>query len=120
MATGYGSVYWLFALECKYPRAGRLRIGNYVFPSNQLSRELRLETIHRHHASESRLQQAMSQAGRAAELTKRVGCFPFWGEKRHKYKLSCESAKLALRVCRIRRKSCLESLWIIDFTPCTA
>ena len=74
VAKGYGSVYLPFALERKYPRAGRLWIWQYVFPSNRLARDPRTGTIRRHHAHESGLQRAMSQAGRAAGLTKRISC----------------------------------------------
>jgi integron integrase len=77
LTKGYGSVYLPFALERKYPRAGRLWIWQYVFPSNRLSRDPRTATVRRHHASESGLQRAVSQAGRSAELTKRVSCHTF-------------------------------------------
>ncbi|HEX9867481.1 MAG TPA: integron integrase [Candidatus Tectomicrobia bacterium] len=77
LTKGYGSAYLPFALERKYPRAGRLWIWQYVFPSNRLSRDPRTATVRRHHASESGLQRAVSQAGRSAELTKRVSCHTF-------------------------------------------
>jgi integron integrase len=67
-------VYLPFALERKYPRAGRLWIWQYVFPSNGLSKDPRTGIIRRHHAHESGLQRAISRAGRAAELTKRISC----------------------------------------------
>jgi integrase len=60
LAKSYGSVYLPFALERKYPRAGRLWIWQYVFPSHRLSRDPRTATARRHHASESRLQRAVS------------------------------------------------------------
>ena len=72
-----GSVYLPFALERKYPRAGRLWMWQYVFPSHRLSRDPCTGAIHRHHASESSLQRAISQAGHAAELTKRISCHTF-------------------------------------------
>jgi integron integrase len=61
-----------FALERKYPHAGRLWIWPYVFPSDRLSKDPRTGIIRRHHADESGLQRAMSRAGRAAGLTKRI------------------------------------------------
>jgi integron integrase len=67
-------VYLPFALERKYPRAGHLWIWQYVFPSNGLSKDPRTGIIRRHHAHESGLQRAISRAGRAAELTKRISC----------------------------------------------
>ena len=46
----------------------------YVFPSDRLSKDPRTGTSRRHHAHERGWQRAMSQAGRAAGLTKRVSC----------------------------------------------
>jgi integron integrase len=77
LAKGYGSVYLPFALERKYPRAGRLWIWQYVFPSHRLSRDPRTATVRRHHVSESSLQRAVSQADRATEITKRISCHTF-------------------------------------------
>jgi len=77
LAKGYGSVYLPFALQRKYPRAGRLWIRQYRFPSNRLSRDPRTRTIGRHHASERGVQRAISQAGRTAGLTKRISCHTF-------------------------------------------
>jgi integron integrase len=77
LAKGYGAVYVPFARERKYPRAGRLWIWPYVFPSNRLSRAPRTRTVRRHLAHESGLHRAVSQAGRAAELFKRLSCHTF-------------------------------------------
>jgi integron integrase len=70
-------VYLPFALERKYPRAGRLWIWQCVFPSDRLSKDPRTGIIRRHHASESGLQRAVSQAGRAVGLNKRSSCHTF-------------------------------------------
>jgi integrase len=40
LAKRFGSVYLPFALERKYPHAGRLRIWQYVFPSDQRRKTL--------------------------------------------------------------------------------
>jgi integron integrase len=53
-------VYLPFALERKYPHAGRLCIWQYVFPSDRLSKDPRTGIIRRHHAHESGLQRAMA------------------------------------------------------------
>jgi len=74
VAHRVASVYLPFALERKYPRAGRLWIWQYVFPSNGLSKDPRTGIIRRHHAHESGLQRAISRAGRTAGLTKRISC----------------------------------------------
>jgi integron integrase len=73
LAQGLGSVYLPFALERKYPRAGRLWIWQYVFPFDRLSKDPRTGITRRHHASESGLQKPVSQAGRAVRLNKRIG-----------------------------------------------
>jgi integrase len=52
LAKGYGSVYLPSAQERKFPRAGRLWMWQYVFPSHQLSRAPRTGTVRRHYASE--------------------------------------------------------------------
>lgn len=77
VAHGVGPVYLPFALERKYPHAGRLWIWQYVFPSDRLSKDPRTGITRRHHASESALQKAVSQAGRAVGLNKRISCHTF-------------------------------------------
>jgi integron integrase len=77
VAQGLGSVYLPYALERKYPRAGRLWIWQYVFPSDRLSKDPRTGITRRHHASESGLQKAVSQAGRSVGLNKRISCHTF-------------------------------------------
>jgi integron integrase len=77
VAKGLGSVYLPFALERKYPRAGRLWIWQYVFPSDRLSKDPRTGIIRRHHRRESGLPRAVSQAGRAVGLNKRISCHTF-------------------------------------------
>jgi integron integrase len=72
VAQRVAPVYLPFALERKYPRAGRLWIWPYVFPSDQLSRDPRTGTIRRHHAHERGWPRAMSRAGRVAGLTTRI------------------------------------------------
>ena len=48
-----------------------------MFPSHRLPRDPRTGAIRRHHASECGLQRAISQASRAAELTKHICCHTF-------------------------------------------
>jgi integron integrase len=76
LAKGFGSVYLPFALERKYPHAGEW-IWQYVFPSDRLSKDPRTGIMRRHHTSESGLQRAVSQAGRAVGLNKRISCHTF-------------------------------------------
>jgi integron integrase len=77
VAHGYGSVYLPSALARKYPRAGRAWIWQYVFPSDRLSKDPRSGSMRRHHAHESGLQRAVSQAGSLVGLTKRISCHTF-------------------------------------------
>jgi integron integrase len=77
VAQRVAPVYLPFALERKYPRAGRLWIWHYVFPAHQWSKAPRTGIIRRHHAHERGLQRAVSRASRAAGLTTRISCHTF-------------------------------------------
>jgi integron integrase len=77
VANGFGAVYLPFALERKSPRASRLWIWPYVFPSDRLSKDPHTGIIRRHHTSESGLQKAVSQASRAVGLNKHISCQTF-------------------------------------------
>ena len=71
---GYGDVELPFAIERKYPRAGRDWAWQYVFPSKKLSSDPRSGVIRRHHVFDSVLPRAVSAAARVAGITKPVGC----------------------------------------------
>jgi len=70
LAQGYGEVYLPFALDKKYPNAGREWAWQYVFPSKNLSVDPRSGKTRRHHVDEKGVQRAVKQAVRDAELTK--------------------------------------------------
>lgn len=70
LAQGYGEVYLPFALDKKYPNAGREWGWQYVFPSRNLSVDPRSGAIRRHHVDEKGVQRAVKQAVRDAGLTK--------------------------------------------------
>jgi integron integrase len=70
LAAGYGEVYLPFALDKKYPNAGREWGWQYIFPSKNLSVDPRSEKTRRHHVDEKGVQRAVKQAVRDAELTK--------------------------------------------------
>jgi len=72
LAQGYGAVYLPYALERKYPNAGREWIWQYVFPSDRLSVDPRSASVRRHHVDESGLQRAVREAARRAGIHKRV------------------------------------------------
>ncbi len=77
LARGYGAVYLPYALERKYPNAGREWIWQYVFPASKLSKDPRSGEVRRHHIHESSLQKAVRKAAQLAGLPKRVTCHTF-------------------------------------------
>ena len=70
LAEGYGDVYLPFALERKYPNAGREWGWQYVFPSGKRSVDPRSGAIRRHHLDEKGIQRAVRQAVREAGIVK--------------------------------------------------
>lgn len=69
---GYGDVFLPDALARKYPGASRDWRWQYVFPSAKLSTDPRSKVTRRHHVHESTLQKAITQAGKKAQITKRI------------------------------------------------
>jgi len=72
LAAGYGAVYLPYALDKKYPNAGREWAWQYIFPSANLSVDPRSDETRRHHLQDQAVQRAVKQAVRAAGLTKTV------------------------------------------------
>jgi integron integrase len=70
LADGHGVVYLPFALERKYPCAGREWGRQYVFPSARHSTDPRSGAVRRHHVDEKAIQRAMRQAVRDAGIVK--------------------------------------------------
>jgi integron integrase len=70
VTRSFGEVYLPFALDKKYPNAGREWAWQYVFPSKNLSVDPRSGKTRRHHLDEKGMQRAMKQAVRDAGLTK--------------------------------------------------
>jgi integron integrase len=70
LEQGGGEVYLPFALDKKYPKAGREWGWQYVFPSKNLSVDPHSGKTRRHHVDEKGVQRAVKQAVRDAELTK--------------------------------------------------
>jgi len=70
LAAGFGEVYLPFALDKKYPNAGREWGWQYVFPSAKFSKDPRSEATRRHHVDEKGIQRAMKQAVRDAKIAK--------------------------------------------------
>jgi integron integrase len=70
LQAGAGEVYLPYALERKYPSAGRQWGWQYVFPSIKLSTDPRSGALRRHHADPKPVQRAMQQALRRAGIAK--------------------------------------------------
>ena len=70
LAEGYGDVYLPFALDRKYPNAGREWGWQYVFPAGGRSVDPRSGVIRRHHMSEKSVQRAVRQAVHDAGIAK--------------------------------------------------
>jgi len=70
LAAGVGEVYLPFALDKKYPNAGREWGWQYIFPSKNVSVDPRSDKTRRHHLDEKGVQRAMKQAVRDAGLVK--------------------------------------------------
>jgi len=69
---GYGQVYMPHALDRKYPNASREWIWQYVFPSQQLSKDPRSSLTRRHHLSSSAVSKAFQRALHLAQIDKHV------------------------------------------------
>ena len=70
LEQGFGEVYLPFALDRKYPNAGREWKWQYVFPSWKLSVDPRSGVKRRHHVDPKGLQRAMKKAVREMGLEK--------------------------------------------------
>jgi integron integrase len=70
MAAGVGPVFLPYALDRKYPGAGREWGWQYVFPSARLAEDPRAGDMRRHHLQDQAFQRAMKQAVRDAGVTK--------------------------------------------------
>jgi integron integrase len=77
LARGAGAVYLPFALQRKYPNAGRSWPWQYVFPANKVSADPRSRELGRHHVSEKNLQNAVKTAIKRARVHKAASCHTF-------------------------------------------
>ena len=59
-----------YALDRKYPNAGKSWVWQYVFPSGNRSVDPRSGQTRRHHLDEQTIQRAVKQAVRSADLSK--------------------------------------------------
>ncbi len=70
LAVGLGEVYLPYALDRKYPHAGREWMWQYVFPAEKISEDPRSGKVRRHHVQDQAVQRAIKQAVRDAGLNK--------------------------------------------------
>lgn len=74
LKQGFGVVYLPYALEKKYPGAGKNWGWQYVFPASQLSIDPRTGIKRRHHIDGTVLQKAVKVAIKKAGITKHGNC----------------------------------------------
>lgn len=74
LADGHGEARLPYALARKYPNAGREWGWQFVFPSQQLSRDPLDGTLRRHHLDEAGLQRAIKRALLTASIVKPASC----------------------------------------------
>ncbi|MHB2154398.1 integron integrase [Calditrichota bacterium GD2] len=77
LKNGFGSVYLPYALERKYPLAGKEPGWQFLFPAAKISTDPRTGIKRRHHIHQSVLQKAVKRAIREAGITKHAGCHTF-------------------------------------------
>lgn len=77
LQEGFGEVYLPYALNRKYPNAGREWGWQYVFPAAARSIDPRSGVERRHHIDEKALQRAVKKAIRKAGVTKPASCHTF-------------------------------------------
>ena len=70
LREGFTSVYLPFALERKYPNAGKQLGWKYLFSAKNRSKDPRSETIRRHHIHPSTLQKAFRNAKNKSTIVK--------------------------------------------------
>ena len=68
LAGGHGEVHLPYALDRKYPQAGREWMWQYIFPSAKLSVDPRSGVVRRHHVQDQSVQRAIKVAVRAAGI----------------------------------------------------
>lgn len=74
LKRGLGQVPLPWALQRKFPRAGRDWVWQYVFPATRLGRDPKTGDRFRHHLHETVLQRGIRKAAVRAGLAKRVTC----------------------------------------------
>lgn len=71
---GFGEVWLPYALNRKYPNAGRSWVWQYVFPSAKISPTRDDRRLRRHHISEATIQKAIKSALAETGIVKHASC----------------------------------------------
>ncbi len=77
LATGFAGVFLDDQLEKKYPRAAKELVWQWFFPQERLTYVAETKERRRYHLHDSHVQDALYEAVRKAELTKRVTSHTF-------------------------------------------
>lgn len=77
LRRGFGEVYLPYALNRKYPNAGREWKWQYVFPSGKLSPSSSDQVLRRHHISDATIQKSVRDAMRKLGINKHGNCHTF-------------------------------------------
>jgi integrase len=77
LAYGRADVELPYALERKYPNAGREWGWQYVFPASQFSKDPRSGVVRRHHLYDTSVQKAIAHAAKLAGIIKPVSPHTF-------------------------------------------
>lgn len=93
IARGVGPVYLPHALERKYPSAGHSLEWQYMFPSDNISKDPRVNVMRRHHLYSGTLQSHVKSAIREARIFKQASCHTF----RHSFATRLLQAKYDLK-----------------------
>ncbi len=93
IAREIGPVYLPHALERKYPYAGRALEWQYMFPSEGVSKDPRVNVLRRHHLYSGTLQSHVKDAIREARIFKQASCHTF----RHSFATRLLQAKYDLK-----------------------
>lgn len=92
-ARNVGAVYLPHALEQKYPYAGRALEWQYMFPSDNISKDPRVNVMRRHHLYSGTLQSHVKDAIRESRIYKQASCHTF----RHSFATRLLQAKYDLK-----------------------
>ncbi len=74
LALNIDGVYLPYAIERKYPTAGKELKWQFLFPATRIATDQRSGKTRRHHIHETSLQRAVRNAGKRSNVNKRIHC----------------------------------------------